>query len=161
MEFSKQECWSRLPFPPPEDLPDSGIKHISCVPCIAGGFFAFWTIGEALISRARKEINSHLRLLSYKLLSELLRVGHGLPILDSHSWELWVQPLTSFFPALLPLLRWLPLFRRQLFEFSTISLYVYQETSEQNFTICTDQLTSVNQVTMPVMLMHVVEFCGK
>ena len=26
MEFSKQEYWSRLPFPPPGDLPDPGIK---------------------------------------------------------------------------------------------------------------------------------------
>ena len=26
MEFSKQECWSGLPFPSPGDLPDPGIK---------------------------------------------------------------------------------------------------------------------------------------
>ena len=26
MGFSRQECWSRLPFPPPGDLPDPGIK---------------------------------------------------------------------------------------------------------------------------------------
>ena len=26
MEFSRQEYWSGLPFPSPEDLPDSGIK---------------------------------------------------------------------------------------------------------------------------------------
>ena len=26
MEFSRQESWSRLPFPPLEDLPDPGIK---------------------------------------------------------------------------------------------------------------------------------------
>ena len=26
MEFSRQEYWSGLPFPPPGDLPDSGIK---------------------------------------------------------------------------------------------------------------------------------------
>ena len=26
MGFSKQEYWSRLPFPSPEDLPDTGIK---------------------------------------------------------------------------------------------------------------------------------------
>ena len=26
MEFSKQEYWSGLPFPSPEDLPDPGIK---------------------------------------------------------------------------------------------------------------------------------------
>ena len=33
MEFSRQEHWSRLPFPTLEDLPDSGIKHTSCVSC--------------------------------------------------------------------------------------------------------------------------------
>ena len=27
MEFSRQESWSGLPFPPPGDLPDSGIEH--------------------------------------------------------------------------------------------------------------------------------------
>lgn len=43
----------------------------------------------------------------------------------------------------------------------SFSLHIYQETSEPNFTICTDQLASVNQVTTPVMLMHVVEFSGK
>ena len=26
MEFSRQEYWSGLPFPPPGDLPDPGIK---------------------------------------------------------------------------------------------------------------------------------------
>ena len=26
MEFSRQEYWSGLPFPPPRDLPDSGIE---------------------------------------------------------------------------------------------------------------------------------------
>ena len=26
MEFSRQEYWSQLPFPPPGDLPDPGIK---------------------------------------------------------------------------------------------------------------------------------------
>ena len=26
MEFSKQEYWSGMPFPSPEDLPDPGIK---------------------------------------------------------------------------------------------------------------------------------------
>ena len=29
MEFSRQEYWSVLPFPPPEDLPDPGIKPMS------------------------------------------------------------------------------------------------------------------------------------
>ena len=29
MEFSRQEYWSGLPFPSPEDLPDPGIKPAS------------------------------------------------------------------------------------------------------------------------------------
>ena len=29
MEFSRQEYWSGLPFPSPEDLPDPGIKSTS------------------------------------------------------------------------------------------------------------------------------------
>ena len=29
MEFSRQEYWSRLPFPSPEDLPDLGIEPMS------------------------------------------------------------------------------------------------------------------------------------
>ena len=28
MGFSRQECWSRLPFPPPVDLPDLGIDNL-------------------------------------------------------------------------------------------------------------------------------------
>ena len=31
MEFSRQEYWSGLPFPPPRDLPDPGIKPLSLV----------------------------------------------------------------------------------------------------------------------------------
>ena len=29
MEFSRQEYWSRLPFPSPGDLPNPGIDHTS------------------------------------------------------------------------------------------------------------------------------------
>ena len=29
MELSRQEYWSRLPFPPPEDLPDPRTEHWS------------------------------------------------------------------------------------------------------------------------------------
>ena len=34
MEFSRQEYWSGLPFPSPEDFPNSGIKSVSLVSCI-------------------------------------------------------------------------------------------------------------------------------
>ena len=40
MGFSRQEYWSGLPFPPPEDLPDPGIESASLIsPALAGGFF--------------------------------------------------------------------------------------------------------------------------
>ena len=40
MGFPRQKYWSGLPFPPPGDLPDSGIEHVSPVsPALAGGFF--------------------------------------------------------------------------------------------------------------------------
>ena len=35
--FSRQEYWSGLPYLPPEDLPNPGIKPMS--PALAGGFF--------------------------------------------------------------------------------------------------------------------------
>ena len=37
MGLSRQEYWSGLPFPPPRDLPNPGIKSTS--PALAGGFF--------------------------------------------------------------------------------------------------------------------------
>ena len=48
MGFSRQEHWSGLPFPSPEDLPDSGIKPESLTsPALAGEFFTTNTIWEA------------------------------------------------------------------------------------------------------------------
>ena len=37
MGFHRQEYWSGLPFCPPGDLPNPGIKPVS--PSLAGGFF--------------------------------------------------------------------------------------------------------------------------
>ena len=35
MEFSRQEYWSRLPFPSPGDLPDPGFEpQVFCISCI-------------------------------------------------------------------------------------------------------------------------------
>ena len=40
MEFSRQEYWSGLPFPTPEDLPYPGIEPACPVsPALAGGCF--------------------------------------------------------------------------------------------------------------------------
>ena len=43
MGFSRQEYWSGLPFPPPGDLPNPGIKPVfPATPALAGGFFYHW-----------------------------------------------------------------------------------------------------------------------
>ena len=40
MEFSRQECYNKLPFPSPRDLPNPGIEPGSLVyPALAGRFF--------------------------------------------------------------------------------------------------------------------------
>ena len=50
MGFSRQEYWSGLPFPPPGDLPSSGIKSASLKsPALADRFFtssAIWEYSE-------------------------------------------------------------------------------------------------------------------
>ena len=39
MKFSRQESWSGLPFPPPGDLPNPGVKPVSLMfPALAGVF---------------------------------------------------------------------------------------------------------------------------
>ena len=56
MGFSRQEYWSRLPFPPPEDLPDPWIKHKSPVSlALAGGFFSTVPPGKPY-----KDVRHHL-----------------------------------------------------------------------------------------------------
>ena len=42
VEFSRQEYWSGLPFPPPADLPNPGIEPASpATPASKGGFFPY------------------------------------------------------------------------------------------------------------------------
>ena len=50
MEFSRQEYWSGLPFPPPGDLPDSGVEPtLAVAPALAGGLFLS-QLGSPLIT---------------------------------------------------------------------------------------------------------------
>ena len=44
MRFSRQEYWSRLPFPTPEDLPHPGVELGSLT--LAGGFFTSVTLAK-------------------------------------------------------------------------------------------------------------------
>ena len=49
MGFSRQEYWSGLLFPTPEDLPDSGLKPVfPAAPALAGGFFTISATWEVL-----------------------------------------------------------------------------------------------------------------
>ena len=50
MGFSRQEYWSGLPYPPPGDLPDPGIKPVS--PALADGFFTTEPPGKPIISES-------------------------------------------------------------------------------------------------------------
>ena len=56
LEFSRQEQWSGLPCPPPGDLPDAGLEHVSHVcmrTALAGEFFTTSTTWEAQNGRVR------------------------------------------------------------------------------------------------------------
>ena len=54
MGFSRPECWSRLPFPSPGDLPDPGIEPAS--PAV-GKFYATEPPGQSL--NEKKEKNAY------------------------------------------------------------------------------------------------------
>ena len=48
VEFSRQEYWSGLPFPPPRNLPDPGIEPLSLMsPALTGRFFTTSITWEA------------------------------------------------------------------------------------------------------------------
>ena len=54
MEFSRQEYWSGLPFPPPGDIPNPGIEPMSpASPAVAGGFFTAVTPGKPIKKKKR------------------------------------------------------------------------------------------------------------
>jgi len=47
MQFSRQEYWNELPFPPPGDLPDPEFEpKCPASPALAGGFFTTEPPGE-------------------------------------------------------------------------------------------------------------------
>ena len=62
MELSRQEYWSGLPFPPPGDLPDSGIEPTSLashVSYIAGRFFTSTPPGKLFYEEVTGKLGSH------------------------------------------------------------------------------------------------------
>ena len=65
MQFSRQEYWSRFPFPTPGNLPDPGIEPASHEsPALAGGFFTLCLLGSPL-DEAAYALTRNLTKLSY------------------------------------------------------------------------------------------------
>ena len=55
MDLPKEEYWSGLPFPSPEDLPNPGIKSVS--PALAGRFLLRHLCAKQEMERVGKEEN--------------------------------------------------------------------------------------------------------
>ena len=76
MGFSRQEHWSRLPFPPPGDLLNPGIEPLS--PGLAGRFFTTSTTWEARESHSTCRIlfNHHNKCRGMYLLLPFSKQGN-------------------------------------------------------------------------------------
>ena len=62
MGFYRQKYWSRLPYPPLEDLPDPGIKPVSLMsPALAGRFFTTSTTCFSSILFSRSVVSDSVR----------------------------------------------------------------------------------------------------
>ena len=69
MEFSRQEYWSRLPFPPPGE--SSWPRDWTQVTCIAGGFFTAWATREVMWITDMCPSNVHTQITLWKAVHEL------------------------------------------------------------------------------------------
>ena len=127
MELSRQEYWSKLPFPTAGELLDPGIEPTSLSsPALAGEFFTTAPPGKPdngiLLSHKRKEIlpfelkqagsRTHASLLSkgrvyIKARKELYNLGHGHSLPWSPSsppWGRWSRDPELFDFSMFPLL---------------------------------------------------------
>ena len=91
MGFSRQEHWHGLPFPPPGDLPNPGIKRMSPVsPVLAGGFFTIQPPGKAMLPHHLCHFHQALSVCCPKFWTDVCfpgpnRVGHLLSFLMIYS----------------------------------------------------------------------------
>ena len=81
MEFSRQEYWGGLSFPPPGDLPNPGIESTSPVSCTDRQILCHWATWEAHISVYKNMYHTYqgqikLWTFKYQLLS-MGRWGNG------------------------------------------------------------------------------------
>ena len=77
MRFSRQEYWSGLPFPPPEDLPHLGMEPTSLLsPALAGGLFttrATWGAWKWALHWKLDHLGMYLIILCLTLLKSIER----------------------------------------------------------------------------------------
>ena len=88
MGFSRQKCWSGLPFPAPGDLPDLGIEPES--PALAGRFFTAEPSGKTfgILSNNKVATSSWIKALTLELCEDLC--GSEIPAVILHChWSLW------------------------------------------------------------------------
>ena len=93
MEFPRQEYWSGLPFPSPEDLPNSRIKPES--PALAGGFFTTAPPGKP--PSCIQNINYLLHMCVENCLSQFLTFPLPLFSLVIQKALTFIQSTLSFF----------------------------------------------------------------
>ena len=102
MGFSRQEHWHGLPFPPPGDLPNPGIKRMSPVsPVLAGGFFTIQPPGKAMLPHHLCHFHQALSVCCPKFWTDVCfpgpnRVGHLLSFLMIYSsFFFFAMPLVA------------------------------------------------------------------
>ena len=96
MEFSRQGYWNGLPFPPPGDLPDPGIKPES--PALAAGFLTLEPPGKPTINLQHWPILNWLFLWTYLLPLSLEIKSLPLYWHPSHPSNGWSLPDLMLFP---------------------------------------------------------------
>ena len=98
MGFSQQEYWSGLPYPPPGDFPDPGIKPVSpAAPALHAGPLCWVTRSYMQEQRALKPAPSPSSISSLQPLLTLLTFYHGATSVSTSSTAFW--DLASFFIA--------------------------------------------------------------
>ena len=105
MGFSRQEYWNGLPFPPPGDLPDSGIQASSLVPPALAGRFFTTSIRRASEHTVKSEQSiSSVHLLSLVQLfvtpwtaapQASLSITNSRSLLNSYPFSRWCHPTIS------------------------------------------------------------------
>ena len=76
MGFSRQEYWSGLQCPPPEDLPHSGIGPASLMsPALGGGYFTTRAIWQATIFQ-QKQLKKEKTLKKRKLVARIISLSN-------------------------------------------------------------------------------------